>query len=352
MDESHETDGTGACLRERDGSGACLRKRNRRRLLAAAAAVPALGWKLASAQQDAAFNFTKVVRFIVPYAPGGLPDTVARVYAHRIGERIGQSVVVENKPGGNGAVAAQTLASYPSDGHAFLVTDGSMFSINPLIYKKLSYDRGKDFIPASLLARSPLYLAVHPSVQAKSLQEFIALVKSRPGAMNYGSSGIGSSHHLTMEAMKQALGLDIRHVPFRGSGQSVPALIGGQVECLFAALPSLSGFARNNQARILASNAAGRSPQLPDVPAIAEVIPGFDFEVVIGALAAAGTPPGSVTRLAAAAFAVARHPELVATLHAASVEPVGASAVDYAKAIDAENARLAEAVAAAGLKPE
>ena len=143
----------------------------KRRDLLAASAAPVLASFLGTSNSQTVFNFTKPVKFIVPYAPGGLPDTVARVFALRIGERIGQGVVIENKPGGNGAVSAQALANSPNDGHTFLVTDGSMFSINPLIYKSLAYDLKRDFAPVSLLARSPLYLAVHPKVPVNTLQE-------------------------------------------------------------------------------------------------------------------------------------------------------------------------------------
>ena len=324
----------------------------KRRDLLAASAAPLLAGLQMPAWSQATFNFTKPVKFIVPYAPGGLPDTVARVFAQRIGERIGQGVVIENKPGGNGVVSAQALASSPNDGHTFLVTDGSMFSINPLIYKSLAYDLKRDFAPVSLLARSPLYLAVNPKVPVNTLQEFVQYVKARPDQLNYGSSGIGSSHHLTMEAMKSALGIDIRHVPFRGSGQSVPALIGGQVECLFSALPSLSGFAKNNQVKILGSNAGQRSSLMPQVPSISEIIPGFDFAVIIGALAHANAPAGAIARLSAEAAAVKSHPELLATLGTAGIDAVGSSPADYAKAIQSENERLAKAVALAGLKPE
>ena len=325
----------------------------RRLILQAAAALPVLACLAPGAlAQTPTFNFTKAVKFIVPYAPGGLPDTVARVFAQRIGERIGQSVVIENKPGGNGVVAAQALATSPNDGHAFLVTDGSMFSINPLIYKNLSYDARKDFAPVSLVARSALYLAVHPSVAANTLQEFVALVKSKPGVLNYGSSGIGSSHHLSMESMKATLGMDIKHVPFRGSGQSVPALIGGQVESLFSALPSLAGFAKNNQVRILASNAAQRSALMPNVPTISELIPGFDFAVIIGILAASNAPAAAIARMSAEAAAASKHPELILTLNNAGVDPAGSTPAEYARAINDENDRLGKAVALVGLKPE
>lgn len=293
----------------------------------------------------------KPIKFVVPYSAGGLPDTVARIFAQRLTERLGQSVVVDNKPGANGLVAAQVLASSPADGYTFLVTDGSMFSINPSIYKNLGYDYKRDFMPVSLTARAPLYLATHPKTGINTLQDFIAQAKARPGGLNYGSSGIGSTHHLTMEAMKAALGLDITHVPFKGSGQSVPALIGGQVDVLFSALPSLAGFVKDGRAKLLATNAGTRSPMAPDVPAIAEVIPGFDLAVIVGVLAATGTPPAAIDRISAEIEKLAKVPEVVQLLANAGIEAVGGKPADYGRAILAENERLASAIKAAGIKP-
>ena len=294
----------------------------------------------------------KPIKFVVPYSAGGLPDTVARIFAQRLTEKLGQSVVVDNKPGANGVVAAQVLASSPKDGYTFLVTDGSMFSINPAIYKNLGYDYKRDFMPVALAARAPLYLAVHPKVPVNTLQEFIALAKSKPGALNYGSSGIGSTHHLTMEAMKASLGLDMTHVPFKGTGQSVPALIGGQVEVLFSALPSLSGFVKGGQVKLLATNAALRSSQAPNVPAIAELIPGFDFAPIVGVLAATGTPANIVERLSAEIAAIAKTPEVVTLLSNAGIDAIGSSPAEYNRAILGENERLAKAIAVAGIKTE
>lgn len=305
----------------------------------------------AQAQSPAAYP-NKPIKFIVPYSPGGLPDTVARAFAQRLGERVGQSVVIDNKPGANGVVAAQALASSPKDGYTFLVTDGSMFSVNPAIYKNLGYDFKRDFIPISLAARAPLYLAVNPKLPVNTLQEFIALAKAKPGTINYGSSGVGSTHHLTMEAMKLALGLDITHVPFKGSGQSVPALLGGQVEVLFSALPSLAGFVRSGQVKLLASNAAQRSAQAPNVPAIAETIPGFDFAPIVGILAATGTPASVIERISAEMAAVAKIPDLIQNLNNAGVDVVGSSPADYSKALLGETERLAKTIAATGIKAE
>jgi len=296
---------------------------------------------------------SKPVKFIVPYAAGGLPDTVARVVAQRLTERLGQGVVVDNKPGGNGVVAFQALQqSTPSDGHAFIVSDGSMLSITPQINKAASYAVGKDILPVSLIARSPLFIVAHPKTGVNTFQEFVTLVKGKPGEFTYGSSGIGSSHHLTMEALKAALGLDLRHVPFRGSGQSTPALVGGQVEFSVAALPSMAGLVKRGQVRLCASNAPARSSQAPDVPAVAETVPGFDFSVVIGVMAAAGTPQAAIDRIAKEIAEVVKHPEVVKTFQTAVIDPVGAGPADYARVIAGENERMAKAGKVADLKAE
>lgn len=292
------------------------------------------------------------VRLIVPYAAGGLPDTVARMVSQRLPESIGQPVVIDNRPGGNGAVAAAALAAAPPDGHTLLVTDGSMFTINPLIYRKLSYDPAKDFVPVSLIARSPLFMAVHPSVEADSLDAFVALAKSRPGRLNYGSSGVGSSHHLTVEAMKASLGVFMTHIPFRGSAASVPALVGGHVDMVFSALPSLQGFVKTGQVKLLATNSLQRSPLAPNVAAVSEKIPGFDFAVAVVMFAPAGTPQPVVDRLAAELAKAARHPGLIDQMAGAGIDAVGAGPAELSKAMAEESARVRKAVAYAGIKPE
>lgn len=314
-------------------------------LAAGAGALP--GWVGAQAAYP-----NKPIRFVVPNPAGGLPDTVARIFAQRMAERLGQPVVVDNKPGANGVVAAQSLAASPADGYTFLVADGSMFSINPAIYKNLSYDYKRDFVPVSLAARAPLYLAAHPKVPANTLQEFIALAKAKPGTLNYGSSGVGSTHHLTMEAMKAALGIDLKHIPFKGTGQSVPALIGGQVDVAFSALPSLSGFVKTGQVKLLGNNAAQRSAQAPNVPAIAEIIPGFDFSPIIGVLAAKGTPASAIDRISSEMAYIAKMPELIQLLNNAGIDPVGAGPAEYALAIQGENERFGKAITAAGIQSE
>ena len=261
-------------------------------------------------------------------------------------------MVVDDRPGGNGAVAAGVFTSSPADGYTFLLTDGSMFSINPKLYSKLAYDPDKDFVPVALIARAPLFLAVNQNVPVSTLQEFFTYVKSKPGQVNYGSSGIGSTHQLTMEALKADRGLDLVHIPFKGTGQSVPALVGGQVQVLWSAYPSLAGFVKDGRIKLLATNSAQRSPQAPDLPAIAELIPGFDFAPIVGVLAPVGTPRAIIDKMAADIVAVTKMPEVVTALTTAGIEPVGGGADAYVNAIAEENARMAKVIQAAGLKPE
>lgn len=292
------------------------------------------------------------VKFIVPYAPGGLPDTVARVIAQKLSERMKQGFVVENKPGGNGVVSVQTLAGLPADGYSFIVSDGSMLSITPQINKAARYAVGQDLQAVSLIARSPLFLVAHPKSGVKSFQEFVARAKKEPGAFTYGSSGIGSTHHLTMEALKSDLGLSMVHVPFRGSSQSVPALVGGQVDFLFAALPSMLGFVKTGQVIVLASNAPKRSASAPDTPSVAETIPGFDFSVSVGVLARTGTPPEISKRVADEIAQIVKLSDVIEKFQVAGIEPVGAGGDAYRKVIEQENQAMAKAGKHAELKAE
>ena len=197
---------------------------------------------------------SQTIRIIVPYAPGGVPDTVARFLGRRLQDRVGQSVVVENRAGGNGSVAAAAITSSPADGYTLMVTDSAHAVGQSAVPQPSSvYNPQKDFVPVALLARAPMFLAVHADVPVTTLQEFIDYVKARPGQVNYGSSGVGSTHHLTMEAMKSALQLQMTHVPYRGTGQSVPALLGGHVQVLFSAYPSLKGAVETNRVKLLAN---------------------------------------------------------------------------------------------------
>jgi tripartite-type tricarboxylate transporter receptor subunit TctC len=281
-----------------------------------------------------------------------VPDTVARFMAQRLQGRLGQSVVVENRAGGNGSVAASAITGAAADGRTLLVTDSAMLSVNPLFIAQLAYNPQKDFMPVALLARAPIFLAVHSDVPVSTLREFIEYVKARPGQINYGSSGIGSTHHLTMEAMKSALNLQMTHVPYRGTGQSVPALLGGHVQALFSAYPSLKGAVETNRVRLLATNGAQRSPLAPDVPSLAEVIPGFDLITLIGMYARAGTPSPIVQKVAGEAVAVVQQGDVAPQFAALGMEPAGEGPDAFAKTIANEIERVTKVVQSAGIKPQ
>jgi tripartite-type tricarboxylate transporter receptor subunit TctC len=315
----------------------------------AALAAAALALPLAARAQGFP---SKPIKLVVPYAPGGLPDTVARLIAQRIQGPLGQPVVVENRPGAGGAVSAASIAQSPADGHTLLVTDGPMLAIAPLVTQKMSYDPIKDFVPVSLVGTAPLFLAVNANVKANTLDEFIALAKTKPGALNYGSAGIGSIHHLTAEAMKDGLGIFVTHIPFRGSGASVPALIGGQVDMVFASPPALMGFVKSGQAKLIAINSTKRSDLAPNVPTLGEKIPGFDFAFNVVVLARAGTPPEVVNRLSAEIAKAVKAADAVEPLRVAGVDPVGGTPEQLAAAMRSEADRVAKAAKRAGLKAE
>ncbi|MDR2153552.1 MAG: tripartite tricarboxylate transporter substrate binding protein [Burkholderiaceae bacterium] len=319
------------------------------RLAALAVASAALGLSL-SAQAE---TFpSRPIKIVVPYAPGGLPDTVARLLADRLGQPLGQPVVVENRPGASGMVATATIMQAPPDGYTLMLTDGPLLAIGPYITRKFGYSMMKDFTPVALVGKAPLFLAVNAGVKANTLDELIALAKAKPGELNYGSSGLGSIHQLTAEAMKVDLGLDIAHIPFKGSGASMPALIGGQVDMLFASPPALMGFVKSKQAKLIAINAASRSDLAPDVPALAERIPGFDFAFTVVVLAKAGTPPEVVERLSQEITKAVRLPNMVEPLRVAGVDPAPGGPKELAAAMKAESERITKAAQIAGLKPE
>ena len=320
----------------------------------AAALTLALG-TLASlpAHADEASSFPDhPIHFIVPYAAGGLPDTVARIVATHLTTQLGQSVIVDNRPGANGVVAYSAMAGSPKDGYTYIVTDGSMVSINPKLYSSLPYQPKRDFVAVSLIASSPLFLATTAKTGINSLDDLIKRAKAHPGRLNYGSSGIGSTHHLSMEAMDAALGIKLTHIPFKGTGQSVPALMSGQVDVLFAALPSLSGFVDKGEMKILAANSGKRSALAPDIPALGETIPGYNFAVTIGVLGAKGIPDYAVNRVSKAIDKVVAEPDVVKHMNTLGIEPIGGSPAQYQKTLDDESARYATVIKSIHLKLE
>jgi len=315
-------------------------------------AIAALATAPAALAQGAKSYPDKAVRVIVGYSPGGLPDTIARLVGQKLSERWGQQLVVENKPGANGILGAEFVAKAAPDGYTLLMTDNSTHAILPFLFSKLPYDADRDLIPVSLTARAPLFLAVHSSVKANSFQELVALIKAEPGKFSYGSSGIGSTHHLCMAYLAASLNLEITHVPYKGTGQSVPALVGGQVPMLFSGYPTLAGPAKEGRIRLLAVNSLKRSELAPDLPAIAETIPGFDFAPTFGLFAPAGTPRDIVVKVGADVAQVVKLPDIVERMKSLGIDPLGVSGDEWAKLLKQDAERYSKAVKISGAKAE
>jgi tripartite-type tricarboxylate transporter receptor subunit TctC len=294
----------------------------------------------------------KLVKVVVGYSPGGLPDTIARLIGVKLSEMWGQQFVVENKPGANGILGADTVAKAAPDGYTLLMTDNSTHAIIPFLFTKLPYDADRDLIPVSLTARAPLFLAVHPSVKANTFQELIAEIKAAPGKFSYGSSGIGSTHHLCMAYLAASLHLDMVHVPYKGTGQSVPALVAGQVPMVLSGYPTLAAHAKEGKIKLLAINSLKRSDLAPNVPAIAETIPGFDFAPTFGLFAPAGTPQDIMAKVGADVARVVKMPDIVERMKALGIEPIGASGEEWAKLLKADAERYSKAVKISGAKVE
>src|SRR6266508_3763152 len=292
----------------------------------------------------------KPVRVVVGYSPGGLPDTIARLVGQKLSERWGQQFVVENKPGADGILGAEYVAKAAPDGYMLLMTDNSTHAIIPFLFAKLPYDADRDLIPFSLTARAPLFLAVQPSVKANSFRELIALIRAAPGKYSYGSSGIGSTHHLCMEYLKASLDLDMTHVPYKGTGQSVPALVGGQVPMVLSGYPTLAAHAKEGRVKLLAINSLRRSELAPDVPAIAETIPGFDFAPTFGLFAPNGTPREIAARIGADVAQVVKLPDIAERMKNLGIDPLGVSGDEWAKLLKSDAERYAKAVKISGAK--
>ena len=293
------------------------------------------------------------IKLLVPYAPGGAADVVARTTALPMGEIVGQQFVVENRAGAGGITGMEALAKSPADGYTIGIADAGQWAVNAVLYPKIPYDALRDYAPIGIVATLSLFLVVHESVPANTLQELVTLVKGKPGFYNYGSSGTGTVHHLTMETFKSALGLDIIHVPYKGTGQSVPALLGGQVAMTISALPSIATYVKSGKVKVLGANTKNRSPFAPEIPAIAELgLPDFDFPGELGLLAPAGTPRQHIEKLAAALAQGVKRPEAMQRLTTLGMEPVGSGPQQLAERMRADIQRYGRAVKISGAKVE
>ena len=239
----------------------------------------------------------RTIQIVVPFAPGGITDILARALGQRLSESLGQQVIVDNKPGANSQIGAEMVAKAAPDGHTLLVSADTTFVMNPHLYAKLSYDPMKDFAPVSGLGISPQALVVHPSVPAKSLAELIAAAKQRPGELNYGTFGPGSSGHLNIELMQMLTGAKFTAVHYKGANPAITDLLGGHIQMMIVSIGLVRSHFEAGKLRVLAFGSAARLPQFPDMPAIAESLPGYEAGSWYGLVAPRGTPPAIVERL-------------------------------------------------------
>ena len=303
--------------------------------------------------QGTAQNFpNKTIRIIVPFTPGGSNDVVAREIATGLQENLKQSAVVENKPGGGGIIAYSFVAKSPPDGYLMLITPAS-FTMGPHLSRNAGYNPITEFAPINLVADVPFVMVVPPTLPVRTLQEFIALAKSSPNKLTFGSVGVGTPQHLGGELFKMRAGVDLIHVPFRGATAAIPDLLAGRIDMFIGAINSLLPLIKEGKLRALASAGEKRTPALPDLPTFAEAgVPGVVVGSGVGLVAPAGTPPAIVETLHRASAEIAATPGFQQRMTAIGVDVVGTTAAEYGKIINDDYVKWGKVVQAAGIKPE
>ncbi len=321
----------------------------RQALVIAAGAASGL---IPSATQAQAAWPTKPIRLVVPFAPGGSSEIVARATAAKLTKSLGQAVYVDNKPGGSGNVAMAEVAR-AEDQHTLILGHIGTLAVNPFIYDKLPYDPNRDFRPISLLAKVPSLYLVHPDLPVKNLREFVALAKKSPGKLNYGSAGNGSAGHLAFEYLKMAADIFVLHVPYRGTGPQLTDLIAGRLDAASVGAAAVLQFIKAGKLRCIATGTTQRIPQLPDVGTVAEQgFPEFEMTQWYGLLAPATLPAGAADRLATAAAKAVKEPAALDRFNADAAIAVGSSPADFAKFITQEQKRWKTVIARAKIKPD
>jgi tripartite-type tricarboxylate transporter receptor subunit TctC len=294
---------------------------------------------------------SKPVRLVVPFAPGGTTDVLARLLGQKLSESLGQQFVVDNRPGAGGNIGTELAAKAPADGYTLVMSFDGTMAINPSVYRKLPFDAQKDLAPVASMAQVPLLIVVHPGVAAANVAEFVALAKANPKRVNYSSAGHGSTGHLTGELFAARAGIEMVHVSYKGGGQAVQDLLGGQIQMLVTALPTVEGHLKGGKLRALAFTSARRVAGAPDVPTLAESgYAGFDVLSWYGVLAPAGTPAEVVRKLNGEINAIVQAPDVRARLVALGAEPTGGTPEQFAATIRADTARWAKVVADAAIR--
>lgn len=295
----------------------------------------------------------KPIRFVVPFTAGGGSDLVARTVAQKLTEALGQSVIVDNRAGAAGTIGTDIVAKSPPDGHTLLLGSNGPLAINPHLYVKLPYDAVRDFAPVSLVTVMPFLLVTHPSLPVRSVKELIALAKARPGQLNYGSPGSGSTTHLANELLKSMTGIQITHVPYKGVAPAAIDLISGQVQMMSGDLSTLLPHVKAGKMRGLAVTAARRSSLLPDMPTISESgVAGYDASGWFGVLVPAGTPQAIVGRLNASIVKGISSPDARERLGAFGGDVATGSPEQFANHVRTESAKWGKVIRAVGLKAE
>ena len=296
---------------------------------------------------------SKPVRFVVPFAPGGTSEIVARSVAAELSKQLGQNVYVENKPGGAGVTAMSDVAKAAPDGHTIILGHVGTLAVNPYMLNNQPYNVDKDFVPVTLLAKVPNVFVIHPDVPAKNFQEFVAYAKKNPGLLNYGSAGNASAGHLAMEYLKLVTGMFITHIPYRGTGPQLADLLAGRTQASSAGMPALGQYIRAGKLRAIAVGTQQRIPALPDVPTVTEMgFKGFETSQWYGILAPAGTPPDILKRLQEESHKALRSAAVTERFATDNAVPGGGPAAEFSAFIKAEQKIWSDIVKRARIKPD
>ena len=291
---------------------------------------------------------SKPLRLIVPFPPGGATDNILRLVGQKLGERLNQTVIIDNKPGGGTVLATDLAAKAPADGYTLLAVTAA-FAVNPSLYKKLPFDRDKDFTPVSLISLAPNVLVVNPSLPVNTVEELITYAKANPKMLNFGSAGNGTSNHLAGEMLRTKAAIDIIHVPYKGDPAAITDLISGNIQIIFIGWSPVSQYVASGKLKVLAVTSAKPSSLLPSMPVLAASVPGFESSVWNGIVVPSKTPPEIVRQLQVNITAVLSEPEVKEKIRSMGFEPIGSTSQEFSEFLSRESKRSAKVVQDAGV---